>query len=182
MKLSFCALCGDKNNLEHHHVLPKILGGTDEPENILTLCSLHHCKIHSFADSRINAALLIREGKKKKKELGLFAGGRAPFGYRVKDNVLVEHKREQHILSKLVVLDKIGISYYTISDYLKQKYGIDKSHMGVKRILNEAKKSQDEREYTQRPRKPFFTRQEMSMMKKVGFDPLFMCGGEDTSK
>ena len=39
MKLGFCALCGSTDNLEHHHVLPRSLGGTDDEDNLLTLCA-----------------------------------------------------------------------------------------------------------------------------------------------
>ena len=41
-----CATCGQNVNLEIHHVVHRSKGGTDEPENLITLCSLCHYKIH----------------------------------------------------------------------------------------------------------------------------------------
>ena len=48
MKQNKCALCGTSENLEHHHVIPKQDGGTDDEANILTLCSEHHAALHGI--------------------------------------------------------------------------------------------------------------------------------------
>ena len=34
--------CGARDQLEVHHVRPVSAGGTDTPENLLTLCTTHH--------------------------------------------------------------------------------------------------------------------------------------------
>lgn len=34
--------CSDNINLEVHHIVPRRLGGTDHPENLITLCHEHH--------------------------------------------------------------------------------------------------------------------------------------------
>jgi hypothetical protein len=136
MKLTFCALCGDTDNLEHHHLLPKSLGGTNKKDNILTLCSKHHVAIHELSDSRINSGNLIKEAKKKQKEQGLFLGGRNPFGYTNLDGILVPNKKEKAILDDLINRRKNGVSYRELSVYLKEKYGIEKTFMGVKYIIN----------------------------------------------
>lgn len=39
-------LCGATRWLHKHHVVPRSLGGTDEPENLITLCSFHHQLFH----------------------------------------------------------------------------------------------------------------------------------------
>ena len=46
MKQDKCAICGTTENLEHHHLVPKGDGGTDDETNILTLCSEHHATVH----------------------------------------------------------------------------------------------------------------------------------------
>ena len=46
MKQDKCAICGTTENLEHHHLVPKEDGGTDDETNILTLCSEHHAAVH----------------------------------------------------------------------------------------------------------------------------------------
>ena len=48
MKLNFCVLCGSKENLHHHHVIPKVKGGTDDEDNLITLCEKHHEMIHNI--------------------------------------------------------------------------------------------------------------------------------------
>jgi hypothetical protein len=35
--------------LEHHHLVPRSLGGTDDESNLITLCSTFHGKWHSMA-------------------------------------------------------------------------------------------------------------------------------------
>ena len=34
MKLNFCVQCGATENLHHHHVIPKVKGGSDDEDNI----------------------------------------------------------------------------------------------------------------------------------------------------
>jgi hypothetical protein len=34
--------CSDNINLEVHHIIPRRLGGTDHPANLITLCHEHH--------------------------------------------------------------------------------------------------------------------------------------------
>ena len=54
MKLNFCVLCGTKEKLHHHHVIPKVKGGTDDENNFITLCYDHHAMIHQIAPTRFN--------------------------------------------------------------------------------------------------------------------------------
>ena len=63
MKLDFCVLCGTTENLHHHHVIPKVKGGTDDEENFITLCEKHHEMIHNIqqCDNFFELARLGRE-------------------------------------------------------------------------------------------------------------------------
>lgn len=45
--LDFCVFCGTKEGVEQHHIVPKDAGGTDAPENILSVCGAHHGMLHS---------------------------------------------------------------------------------------------------------------------------------------
>jgi len=46
-----CALCGSKNGLECHHVLPRSRGGSGQPSNLIMLCKYHHyVKLHGQGD------------------------------------------------------------------------------------------------------------------------------------
>ena len=39
---SKCAVCGFDEAVEVHHIIPKRLGGSDEPSNVIVLCPNHH--------------------------------------------------------------------------------------------------------------------------------------------
>ena len=52
MKQNKCAVCGATKKLEHHHIIPKADGGTDDETNLLTLCSKHHAAIHGIKLTR----------------------------------------------------------------------------------------------------------------------------------
>lgn len=41
-----CAVCGKKDDLETHHVLPIIKGGTNDFNNLLVVCQEHHMQLH----------------------------------------------------------------------------------------------------------------------------------------
>jgi hypothetical protein len=41
-----CAVCGKKEDLEIHHVLPIIKGGTNDFNNLLVVCQEHHTQLH----------------------------------------------------------------------------------------------------------------------------------------
>lgn len=41
-KLSDGTECGETRWTDHHHIVPRWLGGKDEPGNIITLCTAHH--------------------------------------------------------------------------------------------------------------------------------------------
>ena len=42
-----CRLCGSKENLTVHHMIPVAVGGTSEDWNLITLCHTCHMKVHS---------------------------------------------------------------------------------------------------------------------------------------
>lgn len=41
-----CAICGNKDFLEVHHLTPKAGGGTDDYDNLILLCACCHATIH----------------------------------------------------------------------------------------------------------------------------------------
>jgi hypothetical protein len=70
MRLTFCAVCGSTESLEHHHFMPLSLGGPDIETNILTLCTTHHGQIHTVRRASDHAQL-TRDGLAKRAWLGL---------------------------------------------------------------------------------------------------------------
>ncbi len=47
-----CAVCGNPDNLEIHHIIPRASGGTNDIANLLPLCHECHCAIHKMAEIR----------------------------------------------------------------------------------------------------------------------------------
>ena len=43
-----CALCDNTRYLQIHHVQPRGKGGTDNPMNLITLCSCCHAHVHNI--------------------------------------------------------------------------------------------------------------------------------------
>lgn len=41
-----CALCGCHDTLQIHHAIPRGHGGSDFPDNLITLCSKCHAQAH----------------------------------------------------------------------------------------------------------------------------------------
>jgi hypothetical protein len=38
MKLTFCVACGSTEDLQHHHLVARAKGGSDDDSNLITLC------------------------------------------------------------------------------------------------------------------------------------------------
>ena len=131
MKLNFCALCGSTDNIEHHHVLPKSLGGSNDADNLLTLCSTHHVQLHNLSPGRINHRGLIRAAKATQKQQGLFLGGLLPYGYTNKFGKLVENTEEQRIIAEMKDLHYKGMSLRKIQSWLYDNHNIKRSHTTI---------------------------------------------------
>lgn len=52
-----CRICGSDKGLEVHHILPRKLGGTDHPENLITLC--RKCHLYTFRHNHIRLPKII---------------------------------------------------------------------------------------------------------------------------
>ena len=83
MKTEHCAVCGceDKKVLVNHHVMPRVMGGSDDETNLLTVCNICHGKLHGkFEDKEWSNEHneLIKEGMKKAKERGSKFGRSSP--------------------------------------------------------------------------------------------------------
>ena len=43
-----CALCSCTRYLQIHHYIPRGQGGSDYPDNLITLCSTCHAQVHGY--------------------------------------------------------------------------------------------------------------------------------------
>ena len=69
-----CFECGSREDLHHHHVVPRMRGGT----RTIPLCPLCHAKVHGRKS--MHTGTLIKEALKKKAETHKL-GSAAPYGY-----------------------------------------------------------------------------------------------------
>ena len=78
MILDFCAVCGTKEDLQQHHIVPIALSGKNRTPNdeTITVCSYHHDVIHGVMKDRkgYQHHELIRDSLKKRKDAGLPMG------------------------------------------------------------------------------------------------------------
>lgn len=99
MKLDFCVACGTKQYLQHHHLKPRIAGGTDDETNLVTLCQECHAIYHNlnFRDH----GYLTRLGLERAKARGVKLGN--PNSYRQRDTAKEFSEELLPILDQLIV-------------------------------------------------------------------------------
>jgi len=68
-----CVVCGRRDWLSVHHVVPARLGGSDEMDNLVTVCVLHHRQADAQL-RRTDAAKLTPEPFEDDPERGIFWG------------------------------------------------------------------------------------------------------------
>lgn len=99
MKHNHCVACGTTENLYQHHLIPKSLEGSDDENNLLTLCGSCHAKAHGVqADWRHSE--LTRKAMRHKQANGEYIGGNAPYGFELIDGDLVEDSYEQGVIQQ----------------------------------------------------------------------------------
>lgn len=114
-----CVACGDRGNLNQHHLLPRSLGGPDTDDNLITLCGACHAKAHqsraTWRHSELTASAM--QFKKAKGE----RVGSVPYGHFLDgDNTtLVEHPAEQAVIRQARELHAAGLSLRKIAARLE---------------------------------------------------------------
>lgn len=69
-----CNYCEETEGLEHHHIIPRSLGGTDDQCNLLLVCGKHHGILHDM-ERKSNISELTKEGIRKARAKGKRIGG-----------------------------------------------------------------------------------------------------------
>ena len=110
MKLDFCALCGKKEGLHHHHLIPRSEDGTDEPDNLLTLCEEHHEFIHQIRPGTWNNHTnLVKQGIKKSQEIGVTFGRPLRLFTKEEYDEIIKQKKDGVGFRKLAKKYRIGV-------------------------------------------------------------------------
>lgn len=65
-----CLLCGEVYDLNKHHLKPKVLGGSNDKSNLITLCYYCHWYLHNNPKFKIYHSKLVRFGMEKAKQKG----------------------------------------------------------------------------------------------------------------
>ena len=116
----FCVLCGTKDNLHNHHIIPVSRGGTDDKINIITLCTIHHATIHSLRPSTWNNhSQLVREGLIRARKKGV-RGGRKPPSKDVERRIIV---LRQSGVSYRKIRAKLNVGNNTIQRVIRENMG-----------------------------------------------------------
>jgi hypothetical protein len=64
MRFDFCVACGRRDNLNHHHMKPRVHGGSDDDANMITLCRECHGIMHN-AEWSLDHVELVKAGQAK---------------------------------------------------------------------------------------------------------------------
>ena len=98
MKLDFCVACGTKSDLQHHHLKPRVAGGTDDETNLVTLCQECHAIYHNlnFRDH----GWLTRKGLERAKARGVKLG--SPLNEQQTKEAKIRAKEYQPIIDNLI--------------------------------------------------------------------------------
>lgn len=112
-----CFECDSTENIEHHHVVPRSLGGT----RTIPLCSSCHSKVHDRKETTISK--LIQTDMDAKRTRSEWLGGHAPYGYAIDaDGVkLIPVKSELKHLNYMIRLSNEGLSYREIARRLERR-------------------------------------------------------------
>ena len=91
-KYHFCAACGNENDLQYHHLVPVVLGGKDEPSNIIVLCAVCHQKWHKQKGTD-HHNYLVKQGIAEAKKRGVHVG-KTPADYEKVMRLIAENSTQ----------------------------------------------------------------------------------------
>ena len=118
MKLKFCVLCGTKEKLHHHHIIPKAQGGTDDEDNFITLCYDHHAMIHQIAPTRFNnMQVLAAIGRKNAMAKGV-KFGRKPSYEHLYPQIIEKYCKEWKGYKRIA--KELGMPFTTVARIVRR--------------------------------------------------------------
>ena len=124
MKLRFCVICGTNKNLHHHHVIPKVSGGTDHQHNLITLCDNHHEMVHRIRHVD-NWFELARMGREKAMARGVRFGAKRKYNQNQINEIMDRRNRGEGYGT---IAKEMGMSRSTVSTIVKRESNESISH------------------------------------------------------
>lgn len=77
MKTEFCVACGSTDDLQHHHLVMRSEGGSEDEANLITLCTACHHKVHERQmHGSYNHGKLVKAAQAKARASGRRMGRR----------------------------------------------------------------------------------------------------------
>ena len=119
-----CCNCGNKNNIQYHHIVPLAIGGQDILTNIAPLCEACHNLVHS--KKSINHAELTKAGIEKArlagKQIGLKKGTKLTTKKEVssKQYILNNSKDFNGTMIDVEIIKQLSLSRNTFYKYKKE--------------------------------------------------------------
>ena len=111
-----CELCGSKRNLEVHHKIPVVCGGSDDLNNLIVVCEICHIKLTPRSE-------LTKIGlRKSKKQLGGKKGYKlvTKKSIAMKKVILRLSKDFDGDLSDKAIMQQTGLARNTYYKYKKE--------------------------------------------------------------
>ena len=122
MRHDHCVACGQSDNLNQHHLVPRSIGGGDDETNLLTLCGSCHAKAHSV-QAEWRHSELTRKAIRHKQSQGEYIGGHTPYGFDLVNGELIPDRSKQIVIQQAKRLRESGLSLNAVAKELA-KFGI----------------------------------------------------------
>jgi len=114
--MSGCFECGSADNIQQHHVVPQIKGGS----KTVPLCERCHGLVHDVSIKSLTAEAIAL---KKQQRL---AYNHPPLGFDAVDGRLVENEREQKIVRMIFAMRRRNLSLHKIAEYCNARRFVGK--------------------------------------------------------
>jgi HNH endonuclease/Helix-turn-helix domain of resolvase len=113
MKLPFCVACLAKEDLQHHHLVTRAEGGSNDESNLITLCSGCHFKLHGRQKiGAYSASQHIREGHAKARAKGVKLGRKPKLTHHQRLEALARRDAGETLVD---IARSFNVSHSTIS-------------------------------------------------------------------
>lgn len=119
-----CVNCGSTNELQLHHIVPLIQGGTNRLSNVVVLCSNCHGKIHGvgYKNHSANTKKGIEKARSNGKQIGQAKGAKliTKKSIEAKAQIQKYSKDFNGTLKDVEIMKFIGISRNSYYKYKKE--------------------------------------------------------------